>query len=224
MHKSAAVQAALLDNPRKAKEVAVIQLLGCGSPRYNVEVKSHGCTSYFDGEDMKSKSINAVSKAASEVLELLGEEDFDQFHWCDVFELYECIKLLTDAQLDKVHLFLTTLSFGQCGVAVLDTDENSLFNLIAHDLDVDMNKVWYADEFFLSKHNKAQLCEIIEETHTRGLFGKPENWKKGEIVKSLADFFAESFEAQSPTHEQEMARGWMPKAFKFPAVDPDLKS
>ncbi len=222
MYKSIAVQQALLSNPRKAKEMAVIQLLECGEFRMNLSIQNHKCVEYFDNQDIESTSMDAVRNVAKDVLAILGQEDFSAFGWrCDAGNVYLHLKTLSDVELDKVHLFFTTMSFGQANTDTLDCQENSLFNILAQDLEIDMNALWYPNAAFLSKRNKDQLADIVEATQSSSLFGSVQNWKKGDLVKKLSEHLKRIYERGAQTPEEETAENWLPEAMLFPAVDPD---
>lgn len=150
----------------------------------------------------------------------MGADDFSEFGWrTDEAKLYMHLTTLSDEDLDNVHLFLTTLCFGQRSVDRLDTDENSLFNMVARDLDIDMNALWHADEAFLSKRNKTQLSDIVDATQSKAILGSLDNWKKGDLVKKLAMHFKRIFETGAQNIEEETARVWLPEAMNFPALD-----
>ncbi len=220
MHKSMAVQASLLSNPRKAKEVAVIQMLRVRGSRVSLE--EHRCIDYFGENQNLPSSLTIVQEQEQKVLDLLNEENFN-FYWKDEIEVYETVKLLSDEELDMIHLFMTTICFGQYETHKLDTRENSLFNLVAKDLDVDMSKAWHPDEEFLKKRNKEQLAEIVETTQSTALFGSVANWKKGDLVQKLAEHFKRLFDNGTQTPEEDTARNWLPQAMSFPAIDLDAQ-
>lgn len=220
MHKSIAVQSALLSNPRKAKEVAVVQLLGCSDYGTRISRNEHKCVSYFEDSELQNTQLDIILSQEKIILDLLGAEKFD-FFWKNAADVYARVKSLCDDDLDKIHLFLTTLCFGQGNIDALDTNESSLFNLVAQDLEIDMTRVWYADEAFLSKRNKVQLSAIVDATECKTMFGTVSNWKKGDLVKKLAEHFKRIFVTGAETPEEVIARGWLPEAMNFPAIDPD---
>ena len=138
---------------------------------------------------------------------------------------YEAVKNLSDDDLDRLHVFLTTLCFGQGNTLRLDTDKNHLFNRVAADLNVDMREHWYPDEAFLKRRNKEQLAKIVEETGAKRLFGVSlDKYKKGEIVTKLAEYFKTIFEDGVSCEDDQKAKDWLLEAMNFPAIDPDAKT
>ena len=68
--------------------------------------------------------------------------------------LYEALKALSDEDLDRLHLLLTVLAFGQGDCSRLDTGD-TLFNRVARDLGADMRAYWRPDTEFLTAHPHA---------------------------------------------------------------------
>src|SRR5687768_15993429 len=71
----------------------------------------------------------------------------------DATALYEALKALSDEDLERLHLLLTVLCFGQGDINRLDTTD-TLFNRVAHDLGTDMRAYWRPDMDFLSHRNR----------------------------------------------------------------------
>ncbi len=229
-HKSVAVQAALLDNPRIAKELAIVQML---TGHNGITLQLHKCHRYFVAEEIQPKHSEAIKSFFEPLFFALGKEDnafeklinaysvsayqTDSVHW------YEALKSFTDDDLDKLHLLLTTLCFGQLWHERLDTDEDSLFNRVANDLNVDMGKHWIPDEPFLKRRNVSQLKDIIKQSGLSRIFGSGNGYKKGELVKSLAKHFKRIRSKETPHADEQKAYEWLPEVFQFPAIDPDAK-
>ena len=212
MHKSVAVQAALITNPRKAMELAVIQKLS--------KYKAHGLHQYFAKDETESPALRYVEEQASIVLETLescgfkkGERGVLSFFNSEE-KLYDVVTGLSDAQLTTTLLTLSAMEFGQFSSDVLDTKSSSLMNRFAVDMGVNMQHSWWADEDFLRRRNKIQLQKIINEAGFASQFANVADYKKGELVKKLAKLFAKSFSENA--HSQ-----WVPEAMQFPAINPD---
>ena len=117
-HKSMAVQHLLLANPRKAREVAVLLLLGASDHVPSVNLSRHDCLSTFAQADEPPASYQDVTQQAKRLAAALGlaEESEEDAGWqrlrCsrgDATTLYESLKALSDADLDRLHLLLTVL-------------------------------------------------------------------------------------------------------------------
>jgi ParB family chromosome partitioning protein len=212
MHKSVAVQAALIANPRKAMELAVIQKLS--------KYKAHGLHQYFVKDKTESPALRYVEEQASIVLETLescgfkkGERGVLSFFNSEE-KLYDVVTGLSDAQITTTLLTLSAMEFGQFSSDVLDTKSSSLLNRFAVDMGVNMQHSWWADEDFLRRRNKIQLQKIINEAGFSSQFASVADYKKGELVKKLAKLFAKSFAEQGQSR-------WVPEAMQFPAINPD---
>lgn len=224
MHKSMAVQAGLLLNPRKAKEVAVMALLG---------ERGHNCLRYFDDPQQAPAYWHALHDEANALiaaLDVVSEDDDPATGWTTLRRLlweqddvvYDKVKKLDDATLDRLHLYLTTIGFGQRQVDYPDTNPDSLFNRVAIDLGTDMSLCWIPDADFLSRRSKPQLAEIVRETGTGQYFGGMFlEGKKSKIVSKMARFFANLKTADIEDPDLHPAYRWIPEPMQFPAVDPD---
>ncbi|MBT3022040.1 MAG: ParB/RepB/Spo0J family partition protein [Candidatus Thiodiazotropha sp. (ex Lucina aurantia)] len=229
MHKSIAVQAALLDNPRTAKEVSVIQLICSQNGLGKLSRLAHKCHPFFAKSEAQPSGFRRLDEIATELLIILDKQN-DEYPAYSVLlpkhgdhetsSWYKAVKTLTDDELDRLHLLLTTLTFGQYG-SNLDTDEESLFNLVANDLGVDMRDYWMPEDAFLSRLGIPDLLQIVTETATSRLFGTVGGHKKKDIVRMLADHFEHISTVENPSEAELIVKNWLPEVFSFPAVDPD---
>jgi len=170
-----------------------------------------------------------MNKACIEILSMFGEVD-ETSTWEDLAYLFNCfsqreaynaLKALSDSQLDEIQNLFTALEFGSCHLDMLDTSENTLFNVVAMDLKVDMREFWTPDEGFLKRRNKVQLQSIINESGNQKHFHNIDKYKKGEIVKSLGQVFAKAKTLEAPDADDLKSVFWLPEAMSFPAIDPD---
>lgn len=224
MHKSLAVQAAILGNPRKAKEIVVCNKLA--------KFKAHDCLRYFELEGVVPPALAVINQQAEILLSDMSiRPDEDKPVWKTLgYEFsankelaYDVVKTLTDEQLESVLLFLEVCEFGQAMVDRLDTHEGSLFNKVAKDLSVDMRDYWRPDDGFLKRRNKVQLQALMNESGASAKLASAAEYKKGELVKSLTKFFQSAKMAKKPTESDQKANDWLPEAMNFPAIDPDRK-
>ena len=227
-HKSMAVQHLLLANPRKAREVAVLLLLGASDHVPSVNLSRHDCLSTFAQADEPPASYQDVTQQAKRLAAALGltEEDEEDAGWqqlrCsrgDATTLYESLKALSDADLDRLHLLLTVLCFGQGDINRLDTAD-TLFNRVARDLGADMRAYWRPDTDFLSRRTRAQLEQIVHESGLSGRLGHPTGMTKAELVRRLMQHFARVHDLSNPADNDLKARDWLPDAMRFPAGEP----
>ena len=230
MHKSIAVQVALLENPRIAKELAIVQML---SGHNGVYLDLHKCLSYFNADENAPHSFEIIQMSMSSVLSTFDKilEDeipfltqaFFNNHRRSVtsLETYETLKSLSDEELDNMHSLLTVVCFGQLQCDRLDTNEDSLFNRVANDLKVDMTKTWIPDEPFLKRRNMSQLKDIISKSKLSPLFGTGDGYKKSKLVQSMAENFKRIRSTEKPNDNEKIAHKWLPAVFQFPAIDPD---
>jgi len=230
MHKSVAVQAALLGNPRKAKELAVTQKL--------YRFKNHDALSYFQQEEsLCPPAIKAINDRCADLLGLFGvdkdaaQTPEDRQGWHDLGFMfshnlegaYMAVQALSDEQLEEILVTLEILEFGQGFPDRLDTRADSLFNKVAADLSVDMRNYWRPDEAFLKRRNKEQLQKIIGEAGCTQKYGSAAGYKKKELVSSMAKHFQHVLTLEAPNADELKATFWIPEAMQFPAINPDAK-
>jgi len=220
MHKAIAVQNALLNNPRKAKEILVAKKLAT--------FEDHPCLRYFDDGASHSLGLDALNQKAHLILSYFGKDE-DQATWSDlkylfqydVGEAYYALQSLSDEQLEEIALTLEALEFGTTYLDTLDVYEDSIANHVALSLKVDMRENWRPDEAFLKRRNKEQLASIIKDAGCSGKFGNGQGYKKGELVDLMAKHFAHVITIESPNADELKAQFWIPEAMQFPAIDPD---
>ncbi len=224
MHKSLAVQSALLDNPRIAKELAIVQML----KTLGIGLKKHSAIQFFNEEERPQyfNNLQSVFQEISTDLALKEDTEIESFlnyyDGKDADEYYAILKHQTDENLDKIHLFLSTICFGQKFTNSLDTSARSLFNLVAQDLNIDMRNHWIPDEAFLKRRTMDQLKAIIKESGLTTRINATTGTKKGELVKALEKNFKRIKALEKPKKGEQKAANWLPSVFEFPAIDPDI--
>ncbi|KZD12453.1 ParB/RepB/Spo0J family partition protein [Oceanibaculum pacificum] len=237
-HKSEAMMDALLADARKAKEVAVIQMMR--GIRYNgrVAVDAHPALAFFAASDKPPVSYSAIERTAQEFVAALGLEGGkrpayarpSRGAWDALLnddksgsQLYAAVKSLSDTELEQLHLLLTVLAFGQESMEVLDTID-SLFNQVAADLGVDMRGRWVPDEDFLTRRRKDQLEAIARESGAVSRLGKLKDYTKSKLADALSRHFRRCAEDDTTLSAdlRERGRDWLPGAMLFPAVTSDV--
>jgi ParB family chromosome partitioning protein len=220
--RSAAVQAALLANPRKAKEVGVLLLVtGLGSDQ-GLRLSIHGCH-FVPASERDQRSYRAIDEIASRLADRLELTGTEGDHGVDRLStrvstvcLYESIGRLSDDELDRLIVLLPILCFGQRDATRLDTGE-SLMNRVAVDLSVGMRTWWKPDAAFLSALRRDQIMPIAVEVgaaeHLQGLHDR----SKKDIIEALAAFFGEQSDPAKPDGDRR-AKEWLPGVMDFPAT------
>ena len=222
MHKSVAVQSALIENPRVAKQLAVANKL--------YRFKNHDCLSYFEQEETTSPALIIINEQAKALLAHFGHNaedvtwrDLGYLFNYDLENAYKAVKDLSDDVLESLLVTLDALEFGQLFTDQLDTYEDSIFNQVAQDLRVDMRNYWRPDEAFLKRRNKVQLQQIVTDAGCFQKFGNVAGYKKKELVTSMSKHFQHVLTLESPNADELKATFWIPEAMAFPAIDPDAK-
>ena len=225
LHKSIAVQAALLQNPRKAKEVAAVCLLLGLVPSKRLRLDLHPCLTAWDGSETKPKAFAAVSTELSRLSRLLGVQ-FDASArvlsangWEDTpSALYQAVQSLSDEDLDRLNTSVVLLSFGQCSIDALDGD--SLFSRVAIDLGHSMRDWWTPDAAFLALLRKDQLEGVAIDSGASLHMGKLKSYGKKELVDTLAKYFERTGDPAATLDEHDQkGRSYVPTAMSFsPAI------
>jgi ParB family transcriptional regulator, chromosome partitioning protein len=234
-HKSLAVMAGLLANPRKAREVAVVTMLNACDFTARARLDAHPALGYFAGEDSQPKTYAKMEGAAQGVMEALDIAATltsrypapDRGAWETLLRpqkeplaLYEAVTALDDAALDALHLLLTTLTFGQGNMDALDAGDR-LFNRVASDLGVSMRDHWCPDEAFLTRRRKDQLEAVAKETGAVTRLGSFKDYNKTQLAAALARHF-ERCAADDKLIAADLkarANAWLPEAMRFGGVE-----
>lgn len=219
-HKTAAVQEMLLSNPRKAKEVSVVDRL--------LLLRPHEAIAALAKEKEPQSAYAVLESQARLFAGWLGVEiEAGETVWTvfplrhvDDLALYEAVSGLSDHELDQLDTLLSALVFGQIGCQRLDT-RDSLFNRMARDLAVDMRNHWRPDRSFLERRTREQLVAIAVDCGYAEGAGRVASYKKGDLFNCLILYFESARSAATPTPAQQKAREWLPDAMRFPAVDPE---
>ena len=219
-HKTAAVQELLLADPRKAREVMVIDRLVNLAPHEGVQQLA---------KQAEPGSAYAVIEAQARLFATRLGFAIDEARpfWLQfpprpgsVLALYEAVRGLSDHELGQLEMLLAALTFGQVNCERLDSAD-SLFNRVARDLNADMGNHWRPDRAFLDRRTREQLAAIAVDCGYAVSAGSVRSYKKAELVNALLRHFASAHAASEPSPAQIKARQWLPEAMLFPAIDPD---
>ena len=226
LQKTVAVQATLLEHPRKAKEVAAVQLLLAFGVNGSVRIDLHPFVTAF--ADM-AKTPMAYDVVQAEAHRLLGNLDLangcDQGlpklaegRWKSPLDLYRAVTTLEDSHLDRLIVAVILLSFGQ------DTDTlqatESHFNQVALDLGVAMRRWWVPDATFLSYLRRDRLEAIARASGATVRMGKLKDYTKKTLVEALAKHFERTADSSAVLSEADQrGRAWLPKIMSFSASE-----
>lgn len=218
-HKTLAVQAELLAHPRVCKILAIGGLLG----NHDAHEALHAFEE-LDEPPASYATLNETAESCITHLPIEGREDAPawirlKYLSSDPAALFDTLKEFSDSELDALLALLTALEFGQSHCNGLDTDEKSLFNHVARDLDVAMRDHWTPDAAFFSRRTKDQITQIAADAGAvqKGPFA---GRTKSDLVKLMERHFTQAAEASDPNDDQQRANEWLPEAMQFPAIDP----
>src|SRR5262249_32855994 len=110
LHKSMAIQAALLANPRKLKEVvATYLLLALGPLHHTIRIDVHPCLSAFSAAETKPPAFELVHAEASRFLNRVGMslDNGERPPWIGAnggspSELYEALQTFSGEDLERI--------------------------------------------------------------------------------------------------------------------------
>ena len=228
-HKNLAVMAALLDNPRKAREIAVVQMLNASDWTGRVTLDPHPALAAFEEGEAPATFERIEAECAGfaapfrEMEKGYSRAARGDWEWLlsqakDPVKVYEAVKAMPDGELERLHTLLTVLTFGQGSLDSLDRGW-SLFNAVAGDLGIDMRRHWRPDAAFLSKRRKDQLIEIAKESGASIRMGALKDYSKATLVEALVKHFERTKAALDDAPDYDLkGRDWLPGAMLFPAV------
>jgi ParB family chromosome partitioning protein len=224
--RSAAVQAVLLANPRKAKEAGVLLLLVGFHRDFGMRLRLHGTHAVsVDAKDQASyRRIDGAITPLIAELGLSGDREADVNHRdvvsvllddIDTAAIQSGIRRLSDDALDRLMVLLPILSLGQDHLDAIDAGD-SLFNRIAADIGVDVRAWWRPDSVFLSLLTREQLLQVAADIGVVGRLKGMNGWTKKRLVDELAACFANQSDGDADDHRA--ANMWLPGLLRFPAV------
>jgi ParB family chromosome partitioning protein len=224
IQKSMAVQAALLENPRKAREVTAVCLLQAYGAGQFVRISIHPSIAGCAALERKPKAFTKVRAEASRLLACVRtrvDEDGQLTTAGDngdaALRSYEAVQTLSDEDLDRLCVLLVLLAFGQQGFEELDTGD-TLFNRVAADLGLALREWWTPDAEFFALMRKEQLDAVAVESGASLRLGKIKALSKKDLVDGLARQFERTANGEGKLDEHdEKVRQWLPGAMSFPA-------
>jgi len=221
--KSAAVQAALLGNPRKAKEVAALLLLLGLRRDFGLRLSLHSSLMSPPDDWNVQRSYRVIDEQASTLADRLDfKAPEDRSVLPSGFQrlltgrgaagLLEAVGQLADEELEGLIALLPVMCFGQENDERFDTGD-SLFNTVAGALGVEMREWWIPDATFFSCLLRDQVLSVAAASGAQEQIPGAANMTKKALVAALGGFFAEK-----TVEANTAAKAWLPGMFRFPAV------
>lgn len=229
-HKTLAVQMALMENPRKAKETAAMLLLSHRGAAAHVSLRPHDALLELSANPGSSKAYGAIEAAAQELLGLLGmpaRASKERPAWLRLqhpphtcSDLPPAVRSLTEAQLDRLIALLLVLCFGT-GQMEAAEPSGTLFEGLAKDAGVAMRDVWTPDEAFLAGLRRDDLVKVAGDGGALRKQPSLGNASKRELVQGLARYFKRTADPKAELDEYEgRGRTWLPTCMQFGATVP----
>ena len=229
--RSAAVQAALLANPRKAREAAVTLLLVNYRRDSGIRLTLHECHSSPAAEQAQ-RSHQSMKEVIDDSMTRLGfltdaegsdrhEGPFRLLNGQDAFAVLDAVRGLPDDHLDRLLSLLPILCLGQDHAGMVDASD-TLFHRIALDLGMVMRNWWKPDAAFLSLLTREQLLQVAGESGGAMRMKGMNGWTKRRLVDELATYFAARVDPEKKL--ERPAAQWLPGLLCFPAVKSVIKN
>lgn len=226
-HKTLAVQMALMQSPRKAKEAAAMLLLGASSASGGVSLRAHEALHELSRRGAESNALSEIEKTAQACLRSLGIEHRatpERPNWerllnvsRDWSKLLAAVCTLDEGVLDRLLSLLLVLGFGMRSLEQAEPAD-SLFSMLTVDLALDMREVWTPDAVFLSGLSRDDLMKVaLECGATRKHPGLGKATKK-ELVATLTSYFKRTADRKATLDEHDAkGRAWLPACMRFAA-------
>jgi ParB family transcriptional regulator, chromosome partitioning protein len=216
--RSVAVQAALLGNVRKRKEVAVTLLLSTRLPESRIRIETHPCLKAFALGD-KPKGFELIASYAQSLGRKLGVVDTETVpFWSHMWEqdavsVYARVTTLSEAELDDLLSLIPLLCFGQ---VQLEGPEPShgFFSQLCEDIGLDMRAWWRPDIRFLDLLSRNALETVAVQSGANYSLNRLAGYKKPELVAALDAYFARTAHAENPDEIDKKGATWVPDVMK----------
>ncbi|MPZ29556.1 MAG: ParB/RepB/Spo0J family partition protein [Rhodospirillales bacterium] len=224
-HKTLAMQMALMDDPRKAKETAAMLLLAKGTVDAGLSLRPHDALQELARHPRSSKAYAMLEEAAQKLLLLLGishKASEEMPAWLRLFNLgadwthvLPGLRSMSDVKLDCLVSLLPILCFG---IRRLDEAEPSetLFAELAKDMPFNMREVWTPDEVFLAGLQKDALLKVATECGAARKHPGLGAATKKELVATLASYFDRTADPKATLDESgAKGRAWLPDCMRL---------
>lgn len=228
-HKTLAMQMALMENPRKAKEATAILLLG-GSKGAGIQLKAHEALRELARHPGSSNAYELIDTCCQKLLGKLGLRtavDGEVPSWArlhatrhDWQQVISGIRSLNGIELDALIALLVILCFGIERMEGQEPQETFFLGL-AKDLTLDMRKVWTPDEVFLNGLRREDLVKVAEESGAMRKQARLTSASKMELVAGLVSYFKRTADPKAQLDGTDAkGRAWLPACMTLPSVSP----
>lgn len=228
-HKTLAMQMALMENPRKAKEATAILLLG-GSPGAAISLKAHEGLRELAKRPGSSKAYEFIDSCAGTLLGKLGfggQEGDGPPAWARLHhagsnwnEVISGIQSLNDTDLDALVALLVILCFGIERMEGAEP-EATLFMGLAKDLTLDMRTVWTPDAEFLGGLRRDDLLKVADDCGASRKHAGLAKATKKELVATLVSYFRRTADSNAALDDHDAkGRIWLPECMQLAPVQP----
>ena len=224
---TAAMQGALLGNPRKAKEVAATLLLTSARQGSNVRLMPHEALRDLAKMPQSSKAYAAIEEMAGKLLRMLDPLDrpfkdaapaWDQLlhsgaTWSS---LTAGIRSLGDQDLEALIGLCIVLCFGTASMDRRE-DGNSPSSVLAREMDLNIRAAWVPDAVFLNGLRREQLIGVAQEAGAAQRLPRLESLSKKGLVDGLARYFERTADPGATLDETDAkGRTWLPTCMSLP--------
>lgn len=218
-HKTLAMQMALMENPRKAKEATAMLLLN-GSPGAAINLKAHEALRELAKHPGSSNAYELIDTCARKLLGKLGlrsqagdvAPSWAQLRRAGVdwTQVISGIRSLNGIELDALIALLVILCFGTERMEGAEP-EATFFSSLAKDFTLDMRKVWTPDEVFLNGLRREELLKVAADCGALKKQPRLNVATKKELVGGLAAYFKRTADPKMHLDENEVkGRKWLP--------------
>jgi ParB family chromosome partitioning protein len=218
-HKTLAMQTALIENPRKAKEATAVLLLN-GCPGAAIQLKAHEALRELAKHPGSSNSYELIDTCARKLFGKLGLRspvDGEAPSWArlhhagtDWAQVISGVHSLNGVELDALIALLVILCFGTERMEGEEPEE-TFFSSLARDLLLDMRKVWTPDELFLNGLRRDELMHVAKDSGAIEKAPRIAEGTKKALVQGLVAYFKRTADttAQLDMHEKKGST-WLP--------------
>lgn len=223
-HKTLAMQMALMENPRKAKEATAALLLG-GSRSAAISLRAHEGLRELAKRPGSSSAYEFIEASARKLLGKLGldvEPGDGPASWArlhhagaDWTRVISGIRSLNGIELDALIALLVILCFGIERMEGVEP-EATFFTGLAKGCTLDMRTVWTPDAEFLAGLRRDDLLKVAEESGAARKHPGLGTATKKELVATLTSYFKRTSDPKATLDESDAkGRAWLPECMRL---------